>query len=256
MNNKAVIVFSGGQDSTTILGKALHDGYKCDAIGFYYGQKHEVELRQAEKIAKALNVPYKVVDVREFGLLVAPKTALVDNERFARHGNDDVSAQSPLAHMPPGIPASFVPNRNALFLTLAHAYAQMVGADSVWTGVCQTDYSGYPDCRDLFVKSLEATLNLGYQTNIQIRTPLMWKTKADTFQMAEECGVLDLVIEESHTCYNGVRGIPGGYRSCGDQPKEFVAGGLHPWGHGCGECPACNLRALGWKYYQDSKKAA
>lgn len=229
--SKAVVVFSGGQDSTTVLGKALHDGFECFAIAFDYGQKHAVELNQAEKIARSLNVPLKVVDLTEFGGLVGSKSALL-------HSGQQVGEKSLLSD---DLPASFVPNRNAMFLTMAHGYAQVVGANTVWTGVCQTDYSGYPDCRDQFVKRLEDALNTGYQTNIGIVTPLMYLTKAETFKLAQECGVLDLVIKESHTCYNGVRGVD-------DSHRRFE------WGHGCGECSACALRAKGWEEFKAMKR--
>jgi len=219
--SKAVIVFSGGQDSTTVLAKALHDGFECYAIGFDYGQKHAVELEQARIIAEALGVPYHVVNCRAFGELVSTKSALLD-------GTLNVNDHTPLAHMEAAIPASFVPNRNAMFLTMAHAYAQVLGADTVWTGVCETDYSGYPDCRAVFIKELESALNTGYQTDIKIVTPLMHLTKGETFKMANECGALGLVINESHTCYHGNHW------------------NKHVWGYGCGECPACKLRAKGW----------
>lgn len=235
---RAVVVFSGGQDSTTVLGKALHDGFECFAIAFDYGQKHSIELDQAEKIARNLNVPLKVVDLTEFGSLVGSKSALL-------HSGQQVGEKSLLSD---DLPASFVPNRNAMFLTMAHGYAQVVGANTVWTGVCQTDYSGYPDCRDQFVKRLEDALNTGYQTNIGIVTPLMYLTKAETFKLAQECGVLDLVIEESHTCYNGVRNEV----KISDNQSEF--GYRYEWGHGCGECPACALRAKGWEEFKAMKR--
>ena len=238
---KAVVVFSGGQDSTTVLGMALQAGNEVVALSFDYGQKHAVELEQAKKIAAALNVEHRIIDVKAFGQLVGGKSALVDQSQ-------SVNDQSPLAHMPAGIPASFVPNRNALFLTIAHGFAQTIGADSVWTGVCETDYSGYPDCRHEFILSLQKALNVGYLTNIQIVTPLMWATKAGTFQLAEEAGVLDLVLNESHTCYNGVRGASNGID--GLLP---AVDSIHDWGHGCGVCPACQLREKGWNEYQTDK---
>lgn len=211
-----------------------HMGYEAHAIGFNYGQKHAIELQQAQKIADALNVPFTIVDVREFGKLMAPASALLTPEL-------SVGDQSPL--MAQGIPASFVPNRNALFLTIAHGYAQIIGASTVWTGVCQTDYSGYPDCRHAFINALESALNRGYETNIQIMTPLMYLTKGETFKMADEAHVLDLVIDESHTCYNGVRGE---ISEVSGHPMN-----LHDWGHGCGECPACKLRAKGWEDFKN-----
>lgn len=234
---KAVVVFSGGQDSTTVLGKALHDGFEVHCIGFDYGQKHAVELEQAKKIAAKLNVPYRLVNMREFGKLVASKSALLDTDL-------SVNQSSPLEHMPDSIPASFVPNRNAMMLTIAHAYAQMVGACSIWTGVCETDYSGYPDCRANFIRALQFALNTGYQTNIDIVTPLMHLTKGATFKLAEEVGVLDLVLNDSHTCYHGVRNE----NVLADGKVQYDA--RHEWGHGCGECPACQLRAKGWLDYK------
>jgi 7-cyano-7-deazaguanine synthase len=230
---RAVVCLSGGQDSTTILGKALHDGFECFAIGFDYGQRHRIELEQAAKIAAALNVPYQVLDIKSFGKLVTSALARqegtfgVPHERMA------------------SVPSSFVPNRNAVILTLAHAYTQEVGAEVVFGGMCETDYSGYPDCREVFINSLENALNIGYLTKIKFITPLMHLNKAATFKMAEECGVLDLVIEESHTCYNGVRND-----KADDTGRGFVSVPRFEWGHGCGECPACELRAKGWDEYK------
>jgi 7-cyano-7-deazaguanine synthase len=219
MNTKAVVLFSGGQDSTTVLGKALSLGLEVYALGFDYGQRHQVELQQATEIADQLEVPYKIIDITDFGKLVT--TGLTKT-------GDDLS--KPHERMA-SVPASFVPNRNALMLTIAHAYAQEVGADSVWGGMCQTDYSGYPDCRDEFIRSLETTLNLGYKTNISFVTPLMFLDKAQTFKLAESLDILDLVVTMSNTCYNG------------DRSK------LHHWGFGCGECPACKLRENGWNKF-------
>ena len=244
MNHHALVVFSGGQDSTTILAHALHLGFECEAIGFNYGQKHAVELEQAKKIADKLKVPYRVVDMQAFGALVGRGTALVGDG-----GGWQVNAASPLKHMSTEVHASFVPNRNAMMLTMAHGYAQIIGADTLWTGVCQTDYSGYPDCRKVFIDALENALNVGYETNVQIITPLMFATKAQTFKMAEDAHALDLVLEESHTCYNGVRGQP-----IDDLDEngmhELALVHRHDWGHGCGECPACQLRAKGWEEYK------
>lgn len=232
--SKAVVVFSGGQDSTTVLGYARWAGFDVHALAFNYGQKHAVELQQAQKIADKLNVPLTIVDVREFGKLVGSHSALLNN-------GQDVGEKSKLAD---NLPASFVPNRNAMFLTMAHGFAQVIGADTVFTGVCETDFSGYPDCREKFIKSLQNSLNLGYQTDILIMTPLMHINKAETFKMAERVGVLDLVLEESHTCYNGVR------NNVADE-EGVNPSGRWEWGHGCGACPACDLRAKGWKEYQD-----
>ena len=219
LNSPAVIVLSGGQDSTTCLGVAIANGYPdIHAIGFDYGQKHRVELECAMELCAKHDIPFRVV-----GLSFLPN--LVTS---ALTGQGEVG--QPHAYKP-GLPSSFVPSRNALFLTLAHAYAQELGAGTIITGVCQTDFSGYPDCRDHFVKTLALALNFGYETDIDIRTPLMHLTKAETFALAQEAGFLTEVLALSHTCYNG------------DHET------LHDWGYGCGNCPACELRAKGWEAY-------
>jgi 7-cyano-7-deazaguanine synthase len=211
----AVVVLSGGQDSVTCLGYALKCFEKVSAIGFRYGQKHEVELRQASKICLDHGVSYEIFDIPALSVL-ADSALVTDGDVTKPH------------HRNAALPASFVPNRNALFLTIAHAYAQKVGATALVTGVCETDFSGYPDCRHGFIEKLEAALNEGYLTNIRIYTPLMYISKAETFRLAEACGFLATVIDDSHTCYNGDRST------------------LHEWGAGCGECPACVLRAKGY----------
>lgn len=216
----AVVVLSGGQDSVTCLGLALQNFEKVYAIGFHYGQKHSVELFCAERICLNHKVPFVVFNI--------PALQTIGNSALIAGSGQDVSeAHSQNA----ALPASFVPNRNALFLTTAHAYAQKVGAECIITGVCQTDYSGYPDCRLAFIELLEKTLNVGYLTNIKIITPMMSLTKAETFLMAEKLNFLDEVIDGSHTCYNGEH-----------QLKKA-------WGYGCGECPACKLRKAGYEEY-------
>lgn len=216
----AVVVFSGGQDSTTCLGYALRCFEKVYAICFLYRQKHEVEVGQAEHICKRLNVPIKIVSIPALGQVV--ESALIGES------SGDVNAASKANS---ALPASYVPNRNALFLTIAHAYAQTLHAQAVITGVCETDYSGYPDCRAVFIREMEKALNIGYLTDIRILTPLMRLTKAQTFHLAKECGVLPIVLADSHTCYNG------------DHET------WHDWGYGCGECAACLLREKGWENY-------
>ncbi len=219
----AVVVLSGGQDSVTCLGLALKEYSKVYAIGFHYSQKHAIELEQAGKICEKFNVPFTLLSIPMLGEL--GDSALVATNNLE---NDDVCEKH---HRNPNLPASFVPNRNALFLTTAHAYAQTVGAEVLITGVCETDYSGYPDCRNAFIVHLEETLNVGYETNIEIRTPLMYLDKAQTFMLAQEVGFLDTVINDSHTCYNG------------DRTQ------MHDWGAGCGKCPACELRAKGYEEF-------
>lgn len=216
----AVVVLSGGQDSMTCLALALARHDKVYACSFLYGQKHRTELIQAAKVADLWNVPHSLLDLSFFGAMVTSELT---------HDGGDTT--QPHAYKP-GLPASFVPNRNALFLTLAHAQAQEMGAKYIYTGVCQTDYSGYPDCREDFINVFEAALNLGYQTDIRILTPMMHQTKADTFELADSLGVLDIILEESHTCYNGDRTA------------------RHEWGFGCGNCPACQIRERGYEEFR------
>ncbi len=218
-NNSAMVVFSGGQDSTTCLGWALRKFEKVHTITFGYGQNHSIELLQAEKIAGKMGVSHKIVDISFFA-------GLVDSALTTKGA--DVSERHPRLKK---LPASYVPNRNALFLTLSHAYAQLKGCDNLVTGVCETDYSGYPDCRMVFVQAQERALNLGSDTELMIHTPLMYLNKAETFKLAKDCGVLDIVLEDSHTCYEGDRAV------------------RYDWGYGCGSCPACKLRAKGYEEY-------
>ena len=217
---KALIVFSGGQDSTTCLGWAKNKFDYIETITFDYGQKHKVEIIQAEKIAKILNVKNIVLDINAFTQL--NDSALLEDSTL------DISS---VHTVHTNLPASFVPNRNAIFFTLAHAFAQKQSIENIIIGVNQTDYSGYPDCREDFILALEKTLNLGSESNIKFHYPLIHLTKAETFKMSEDENVLDIVIDESHTCYNG------------DHTTKSN------WGYGCGECPACILRKKGWNNY-------
>lgn len=221
---KTLVVLSGGQDSVTCLGFALARYEEVHAISFVYNQRHAVEIECAARLCAKYKVPHRIV---QMGDLVS---SLVTS---ALTGAGEVG--KPHAHKA-GLPSSFVPGRNALFLTLAHAYAQEIGAVNIITGVCETDYSGYPDCRQGFIRALNQALNIGYETpQIVICTPLMHLDKADTFRLAEEVGFLDEVLENSHTCYNG------------DHSTR------HEWGYGCGDCPACQLRAAGWYEYKRRK---
>jgi len=211
----ALVLFSGGQDSTTCLYWALHHFKKVEAIGFHYGQKHAVELEQARKIAERAAVPFTVLDLR--GLLRG--SALTEHEQ-------DVSAAHPLA---PHLPATFVPGRNALFLTLAASYGFTRGIHDLVGGMCQTDYSGYPDCRHEFIDAMERALSLALDTTIRIHTPLMHLTKAETWRLARELGILDVIVELTHTDYNG------------DRSER------HAWGYGRLDNPASILRARGYE---------
>jgi 7-cyano-7-deazaguanine synthase len=219
--SSALIVFSGGQDSTTCLGWAKNRYDYIETITFNYGQKHKVELEQTKKIAEKLDVVNYVVKFDIF-------SQLADSALLDVNSGQDINASH---HAKPNLPASFVPNRNAIFFTIAHAYAQKQGLEHIITGINQTDYSGYPDCRVDFIKSLEKSLNLGSESDISFKYPLIYLTKAETFSLAKEEGVLELILEESHTCYNGERS------------KRY------DWGYGCDNCPACLLRKQGWEKY-------
>lgn len=220
-----VVVLSGGQDSVTCLGLALRMFEHVLAVGFHYGQRHSIELDCAREICKKHNVPFTEFNIDILSQLGDSALVTTDKDVSAKHHHNDK------------LPASFVPNRNAFFLTAAHAVAQSVQAGYLMTGVCETDYSGYPDCREEFVKHLQMTLNNGADTDIQILTPLMYLNKAETFALAESVGFLETVLEDSHTCYNGVRD------------------NRHEWGYGCGTCPACELRSLGYHSYKQEKES-
>jgi 7-cyano-7-deazaguanine synthase len=219
--SSALVVFSGGQDSTTCLGWAKNRYEYVETITFDYGQKHAVELEQAEKIADRLGVSNYLLKFDIF-------SQLADSALLDVNSSQDINASH---HAKPNLPASFVPNRNAMFFTTAHAYAQKQGLEYIIIGVNQTDYSGYPDCRIEFIESLENSLNIGSESDISFKYPLIYLTKAETFALAKEEGVLDIVLEESHTCYNGERST------------------RYEWGYGCNNCPACILRKQGWREY-------
>lgn len=210
----ALVLFSGGQDSTTCLFWAQSTFERVDALGFRYGQKHAVELEQAQIIAERAAVPFKIVNIE--GLLRG--SALTEHEK-------DISGPHERA---PNLPASFVPGRNALFLTLAASYAYTRGIYDLVGGMCQADYSGYPDCRRVFVDSQQTTLSLALEKDIRIHTPLMYLTKAETWKLAHDLGALDVVRELSHTDYNGDRST------------------YNEWGYGKLDNPASILRARGY----------
>lgn len=217
VDGTVVISFSGGQDSVTLLGWALKKFDRVVAVSFKYGQKHEVELIQAKKITSDLNVEHHIIDMGVFGELV--DSALTSN------GNVNES-HARLSHLP----ASFVPNRNQVFITMIHSFAQKIGATHLAVGTNATDYSGYPDCRPKFLEKLMEATNMGSETELDLYAPLMNISKAETFALSESVGILETVINDSHSCYNGIRNdIPGG--------------------KGCGECPACKLRIKGYNEY-------
>ncbi|MUK77629.1 7-cyano-7-deazaguanine synthase QueC [Aliivibrio fischeri] len=215
----AIVVFSGGQDSTTCLIQALTQYDHVHCITFDYGQRHNQEIEVAKKVAIELGAAsHKVMDV---GLLneLAVSSLTRDNIPVSHELQEN------------GLPNSFVPGRNILFLTLAGIYAYQLGAEAVITGVCETDFSGYPDCRDEFVKSINQSLVLGMDRQLEIKTPLMWLNKAETWALADKYGKLDYVRNHTLTCYNGVIG------------------------DGCGDCPSCDLRKNGLDAYLENKES-
>lgn len=218
MKNKeaAVVVFSGGQDSTTCLLWAKENYKTVYAISFDYGQRHRLELECAKKICEKLGVTHKIMDM---GLL----NELAPNSLTRMDIKVDESA--PLK----GTPNSFVDGRNMIFLTFAAVYAKQLGITDLITGVSQSDFSGYPDCRDVFIKSLNVTLNLAMDYEFDIITPLMWIDKEQTWEMADKLGGFDLIRNETLTCYNGILG------------------------DGCGNCPSCKLRKKGLEAYLEKK---
>lgn len=217
-NNTALVVFSGGQDSTTCLFWAKREFQKVYALSFLYGQKHAQEVEIARSIAQKADVEFDVMDVSFIGTLghnsLTDQTIIMDSEKPEE-----------------GVPNTFVPRRNLFFLSIAAVYARERGINHLVTGVSQTDFSGYPDCRDTFIKSLNVTLNLAMDTQFVIHTPLMWIDKSQTWALADKLGVFELIRNETMTCYNG---IPG---------------------DGCGHCPACKLRREGLEKYLMARQA-
>lgn len=211
----ALVLFSGGQDSTTCLFWAKKQFAQVQALGFRYNQKHEVELKQAAIIADKAGVPLKIMNLE--GMLHG--SALTEHDK-------DVSAQHELNS---NLPASFVPGRNAVFLTVALSHAYTLGISDVVGGMCQTDYSGYPDCRRVFIDSLQTTMSLALEKDVRIHTPLMYLTKAETWKLAYDLGILDIVRDLSHTDYNGDRST------------------YNEWGYGKLDNPASILRAKGYE---------
>ncbi|BDM64017.1 7-cyano-7-deazaguanine synthase [Shewanella sp. NFH-SH190041] len=216
--SKAIVVFSGGQDSTTCVIQALSQYDEVHGITFDYGQRHRQEIEVAQQLAKQLGLTsHKVLDV-----------GLLNELAISALTRDNIPVSNTL--MDNGLPNTFVPGRNILFLTLAGIYAYQLGADAVITGVCETDFSGYPDCRNDFIKAMEQALVQGMDRPLALITPLMWLNKAETWALADKYGQLDLVRNHTLTCYNGIIG------------------------EGCHECPACKLRARGLHDYLADKE--
>ena len=229
----ALVLFSGGQDSTTCLAWALERFERVETVGFDYRQRHRIELegrpglraglaRIAPRWAERLG-PDQILDLGVLGEV--SETALTRETAIAMDAS--------------GLPNTFVPGRNIIFLAFAAALAYRRGLRHIVGGMCETDYSGYPDCRDDTIKALQVALNLGMERRFVLHTPLMWIDKAASWRLAEELGadaLVELIREATHSCYLGERGK------------------RHDWGHGCGDCPACHLRAEGWRRYREGRR--
>ena len=229
MTSRALVLFSGGQDSTVALAWALERFDAVETVGFDYGQRHRIELECRETIRnKFPGLSPSYAD------RLGPDH-LLDLKTLGAISDTALTSESEIAFAETGLPTTFVPGRNLIFLTFAAALAYRRHAKHIVLGVCETDYSGYPDCRDDTIKAMQVALGLGLDHRLVLHTPLMWRDKAQTFALAKAQGgdpLLDLVVEESHSCY------------LGDRSKR------HPWGYGCGHCPACDLRARGFAAYE------
>ena len=229
MHTTALVLFSGGQDSATCLAHALDKYERVETVGFDYGQRHRVELEARLEVLTALRAQFPqwaarlgddhVLDLAVLGQV--SETSLTRDMEFRMEQS--------------GLPNTFVPGRNLLFMTLAAALAYRRGLQVIVTGVCETDFSGYPDCRDDTMKAMQLALSLGMDRRFLIETPLMWIDKAATWELAFELGgqpLVDIIVEQTHTCY------------LGDREHR------HDWGYGCGHCPACELRQRGWERWR------
>ncbi|MDQ0473603.1 7-cyano-7-deazaguanine synthase QueC [Labrys wisconsinensis] len=229
MDEGALVLFSGGQDSSTCLAWALDRFATVETVGFDYGQRHRIELDCRARLREAMAAMQPDWAARLGPDHTVPLAALGEISATA------LTREVAIAMDEGGLPNTFVPGRNLVFLTFAAALAYRRGLRHIVGGMCETDYSGYPDCRDDTIKALQVALNLGMARRFVLHTPLMWIDKRQTWALAEAIGgqpLVDLIVEDSHTCYLGERGR------------------RHDWGHGCGTCPACELRARGWREYR------
>lgn len=226
----ALVLFSGGQDSTTCLAWALERFDRVETLGFDYGQRHRVELDVRETVRQA------IVEIQPAWRGRLGADHLIDLSVLGEVSETALTRDVAIEVEASGLPNTFVPGRNIIFLTFAAALAYRRDLKHVVGGMCETDYSGYPDCRDDTIKALQVALNLGMARRFVLETPLMWIDKAETWRLAEGLGgeaFVQLIIDETHTCYRGERDHK------------------HAWGCGCGTCPACELRAEGYRRYRD-----
>jgi len=230
-HTRALVLFSGGQDSATCLAWALQRYEHVETIGFDYGQRHRVELQCRDAFLAKLKALYP-----DWATRLGPDHML-DLGVLGQVSDTALTTDKAIEFTQGGLPNTFVPGRNLLFFTFAAAVAYRRGLTVLVGGMCETDYSGYPDCRDDTLKALQVTLGLGLDTRIVIEAPLMWIDKAATWQMAHQIGgepLVNLIRDDTHTCYLGDRSTQ------------------HEWGYGCGQCPACELRVTGWARFKSS----
>ncbi len=234
MERKALVLFSGGQDSATCLAWALERYAHVETMGFHYGQRHAVELACRQVVLERLREQFPAWSTR------LEADHMLDLSLLGQISDTALTQEQEITFKASGLPSTFVPGRNLLFLTFAAAVAYKRGLSVLVGGMCETDYSGYPDCRDDTLKSLQVTLGLGLDTRLVIETPLMWLDKAATWRLAQQLGGQDLVsliLEETHTCYMGDRSH------------------RHAWGYGCDSCPACDLRRKGYEIFNAAEAA-
>jgi 7-cyano-7-deazaguanine synthase len=233
-DSRALVLFSGGQDSTTCLAWALDRFAEVETIGFDYGQRHAVELACRPILRE------KLTSMAQPGWGRLGLDHLIRLDALGQISDTALTRDVEIATTESGLPTTFVPGRNILFVGFAAALAYRRGCRHIVLGVCETDYSGYPDCRDDTIKAMQVALNLGLETRFVLHTPLMWLDKAETFRMAQDLGgptLLELVVDKTHSCYLGDRSA------------------RHDWGYGCGTCPACELRAAGWRKFLQQRRA-
>lgn len=226
----ALVLFSGGQDSTTCLAWALEHFALVETVGFDYGQRHHVEMQARVQVLDALRAQFPV-----WGGRLGPDH-VIDLSVLGRISDTALTRDVAIQMDAAGLPNTFVPGRNLLFFQLAAALGYRRGLHTLVGGMCETDYSGYPDCRDDTIKALQVAVSLGMGQHFTFETPLMWLDKAQTWELAHALGgqpLVDLVIERTHTCYLGERGV------------------RHAWGYGCGNCPACALRQAGYERWRE-----
>ncbi len=231
-SQSALVLFSGGQDSSVCLAWALTHFARVETIGFDYGQRHAIEMTTRKRV------------LQRFREVFAPAAERLGDDHvcdlrgFGAVAESALTRESEIVMTARGLPSSFVPGRNLVFFVYAAAVADRRGIDHMVGGMCETDFSGYPDCRNDTLQAMQQTLRLGVERPFEIHTPLMWIDKAQTWAMSQDLGgqpLVDLILEDTHTCYMGERGQ------------------RHAWGYGCGTCPACALRKTGFEHFMEMK---